>query len=110
MTTLGEDDEDGSGEDAGSQQLADLVEELSAELNSTEAGSGEMGSGEESDEEDPIELVHVDEDFFYMEHVMRLMAFIHSSVSLAMLIAYYHLKVRTGDFNAQFCQFNIPII
>lgn len=54
-----------------------------------------MGSGEDmgSGEEDPIELVHVDQDFFYMEHVMRLMALLHSLSSLAMLIAYYHLKV-----------------
>jgi ryanodine receptor 2 len=93
VTTLGEDEENGgSGEDS-SQQMADIIEELSAELNSTEIGSGEVGSGEDDDDEDPIEMVHVDEDFFYMEHVMRLMAVIHSLVSLAMLIAYYHLKV-----------------
>lgn len=92
VTTLGEDEEGGSGEE-GSQQMADLIEELSGEVNSTETLSGELGSGEEEDEEDPIEMVHVDEDFFYMEHVMRMMAFFHSSVSLAMLIAYYHLKV-----------------
>lgn len=67
------------------------MEELSVEVNSTEVGSGEIGSGEE--DEDLIELVHVDEDFFYMEHLMRLMAMLHSLVSLAMLIAYYHLKV-----------------
>lgn len=54
------------------------------------SGAGE-GSGEEED--DPLELVHVDEDFYYMTHVMRLAAMVHSLVSLAMLIAYYHLKV-----------------
>lgn len=98
MSTLGEDEEGGSGEEGGgSQQMADLIEELSGEIaNSTEIGSGEVGSGEEGeeDEEDPLELVHVDEDFFYMAHVMRLMAMVHSAVSLAMLIAYYHLKVN----------------
>lgn len=69
------------------------MDELSAEVNSTEVLSGEEGGGEDDEEEDPIELVHVDEDFFYMAHVMRLMAALHTLVSLAMLIAYYHLKV-----------------
>jgi len=73
------------------------MDELSAEVNSTESLSGE-GSGGEDDDEDLIELVHVDENFFYMAHVMRLMAALHTLVSLAMLIAYYHLKV-----NLEFC-------
>jgi len=73
------------------------VDELSAEVNSTESMSGE-DSGGEDDDEDLIELVHVDEDFFYMAHVMRLMAALHTLVSLAMLIAYYHLKVNLEFF------------
>jgi len=61
-------------------------------------GSGEFdgsgsGSGEEEDEDD-LEFVHMDEKFFYMGHGIRIMAVIHSIVSLAMLIAYYHLKVN----------------
>lgn len=59
------------------------------------SGSG-MGSGEgggSSEEEDPLEKVHINEDFYYIEHVMRLSAFLHSVVSFCMLIAYYHLKV-----------------
>lgn len=91
MSTLGEDDEDGDDDGGASQQLEDLIDELSGEVgNSTEI----MDDDEDEDEEDPIELVHVDEDFYYMAHVMRLMAFLHSMVSLAMLIAYYHLKVN----------------
>jgi ryanodine receptor 2 len=70
-----------------------MMDELSAEVNSTENLSG-ADSGGEDDDEDLIELVHVDEDFFYMAHVMRLMAALHTLVSLAMLIAYYHLKVN----------------
>ncbi|XP_067007679.2 ryanodine receptor [Anabrus simplex] len=96
VTTLGEDD-DGNG--SGSEEVHDLMEELSAELNSTEIGSGEIGSGE--DEDDPIELVQVDEDFFYMEHVLRFMAALHSLTSLAMLIAYYHLKVPLAIFKRE---------
>lgn len=72
------------------------MDELSAEVNSTESLSGEDSGGE--DDEDLIELVHVDEDFFYMAHVMRLMAALHTLVSLAMLIAYYHLKVNLEFF------------
>ncbi|XP_045464164.1 ryanodine receptor isoform X4 [Harmonia axyridis] len=62
------------------------------------SGAGE-GSGEEDD--DPLEMVHVDEDFYYMTHVMRLAAMIHSLVSLAMLIAYYHLKVPLAIFKRE---------
>jgi ryanodine receptor 2 len=70
------------------------MDELSAEVNSSEILSGEESGGDDDDDEDLIELVHVDEDFFYMAHVMRLMAALHTLVSLAMLIAYYHLKVN----------------
>lgn len=84
------------------------MDSLIAELSGSGSGSGggssvisggddgggedDGGSGEEEDE-DPLEFVHVNEDFFYMAHVMRLAALLHSLVSLAMLIAYYHLKV-----------------
>lgn len=93
VTTLGEDGEDGDDGNSSGEELADLMDELSAEVNSTESLSGEESGGED-DNEDLIELVHVDEDFFYMAHVMRLMAALHTLVSLAMLIAYYHLKVN----------------
>lgn len=61
---------------------------------------GTSGDGSE-EEEDPLEIVHVDEDYFYMAHVMRLMAIMHSLVSLAMLIAYYHLKVPLAIFKRE---------
>lgn len=73
------------------------MDDISAEVNSTESSSREESGGED-DDEDLIELVHVDEDFFYMAHVMRLMAALHTLVSLAMLIAYYHLKVNLKFF------------
>lgn len=94
---MGEDGDDG---DDGS--LADLAEgldegsaeALSAAMDSAAAAAedGDDGGGS-GEEEDPLELVHVDEDFFYMAYVMRVAAILHSLVSLAMLIAYYHLKV-----------------
>lgn len=55
---------------------------------------GEDGDGEDGgdDDEDPLEHIHVDERFSYLEHVIRFMAVLHSLISLFMLIAYYHLK------------------
>ncbi|KOB76511.1 Ryanodine receptor 44F, partial [Operophtera brumata] len=52
---------------------------------------GGSGSGAGSGSGD--EVVHIDEDFFYMEHVIKIAAAAHSVVSLAILIGYYHLKV-----------------
>lgn len=88
---------DSDGEGSGS--VADLLAEMSGEVPSGSGGSGvEVGSGsgengsEEEDDEVP-EIVEVAEDYYYMAHVMRLLALLHSIVSLAMLVAYYHLKV-----------------
>ncbi|XP_020814892.1 ryanodine receptor isoform X9 [Drosophila serrata] len=64
-------------------------------------GSGDGGSGDGEMEDEIPELVHVDEDFFYMEHVLRMAACLHSLVSLAMLIAYYHLKVPLAIFKRE---------
>ena len=62
-------------------------------------GSGDGGGdGEDGDEEDPDETIHVDEKFYYIEHIVRTFAVIHSLVSLAMLIAYYHLKGTSAKF------------
>lgn len=63
------------------------------------SSSGENSSGENEadgsaeEESTAIELVHVSEDYYYMAHVMRIAAALHSIISFAMLIAYYHLKV-----------------
>lgn len=56
---------------------------------------------EMADDDGALELVHVNQDFFYMEHVMRLAALLHSLASLAMLIAYYHLKVPLAIFKRE---------
>jgi hypothetical protein len=49
---------------------------------------------DEKEETAIIELVHVDEKFYYIEYIMKIAAMLHSVVSFAMLIAYYHLKVN----------------
>jgi len=60
------------------------------------SGLGDDDGG--GDEEDALELVHMDEKYFYAAHGIRIMAIIHSIVSLAMLVAYYHLKVQRIDY------------
>uniref|UniRef100_A0A6P7FTA9 Ryanodine receptor-like n=1 Tax=Diabrotica virgifera virgifera TaxID=50390 RepID=A0A6P7FTA9_DIAVI len=89
VSSLNED----SGSGSGSSGIPDIIEG-----SGIEAGSG-LDSGE--DDDDLPELVHVDEDFYYMAHVMRLAAMLHSIVSLAMLIAYYHLKVPLAIFKRE---------
>lgn len=98
VTSLADDsDEEGSGG-------MDLLAEMSGEGASGLAGSGmELGSGgsgengSEEEDEEVQEFVEVSEDYYYMAHVMRLLAALHSIVSLAMLVAYYHLKVRANN-------------
>ncbi|EDS26560.1 ryanodine receptor 3, brain [Culex quinquefasciatus] len=101
LTTFGDDEEaaEGSGED-----LMGLASGMGSGLVDAvlEGGSGDGGNGEgEEDGEDPLEKVEVDEDFFYMEHVMRIAACLHSLVSLCLLIAYSHLKIPLAIFKRE---------
>lgn len=91
--------------------MSSLTEDLSDDDNSKDFALGSAGisnddiddsnSTEIADDDGDLELVHVDQDFFYMEHVMRLAALLHSLASLAMLIAYYHLKVPLAIFKRE---------
>lgn len=92
---------DSEGEGSG-QAIASMLAEMSGEGPSGSgsgsgaeigSGSGEIESEEEEEDVYALEYVEVDEDFYYMAHVIRLMAMLHAIVSLAMLVAYYHLKV-----------------
>lgn len=79
MTTLGTDDD---ADDVTVDVVSSSAEDISSEIGAVD--------------EEPstaMELVHVNYDYFYLAHVMRLFAALHSLASLAMLIAYYHLKV-----------------
>lgn len=69
------------------------------------SGAENEGDGSDEEESTAIELVHVSEDFFYMAHVMRIAAALHSIISFAMLIAYYHLKVIPSSTSSK--QFSI---
>lgn len=82
------------------EELSDEEMEAIADLVMDDVGSGDDGDGEggedggEEEEEDPDEFVHVDEKFYYLEYVIRVLGITHAFVSLCMLIAYYNLKVR----------------
>ncbi|CAG7835911.1 unnamed protein product [Allacma fusca] len=65
------------------------------------SGSGNGTLIEDEEEEDALEFVHIDEKYFYMGHLIRILSIIHSIVSLAMLIAYYHLKVPLAIFKRE---------
>ncbi|KAE9543520.1 hypothetical protein AGLY_002320 [Aphis glycines] len=92
-------------------KVTTLAEDLSDDGDSKDFALGSAGisnddiddsnSTEIADDDGALELVHVNEDFFYMAHVMRLAALLHSLASLAMLIAYYHLKVPLAIFKRE---------
>lgn len=93
VTTFGEEHE-GSGD----SDLSDITGSGSG----SGAGGIELGSGDgsgEAEEDDPLELVQVEE--VYIENAMRFAAAMHSLVSLCMLIAYYHLKVPLAIFKRE---------
>lgn len=92
VTTFG-DEHEGSGD----SDLSSIASGSGSGAGGVELGSAE-GSGE-AEEDDPLELVQVDE--VYIEHVMRIAAAMHSLVSLCMLIAYYHLKVPLAIFKRE---------
>jgi ryanodine receptor 2 len=93
VTTFGEEHE-GSGDN----DLSDIASSGSGSgAEGIDLGSGD-GSGE-AEEDDPMELVQVEE--VYIEHAMRFAAAMHSLVSLCMLIAYYHLKVPLAIFKRE---------
>ena len=75
---------------------------------------GDGDGDEDGDDEDDVEHIHVDERFFYLEHIVRFMAVIHSLISLFMLIAYYHLKGKVTErekkkvYNLYWCYLITP--
>ena len=62
-------------------------------------GTADEENGEEEDE--PDEWVHMDEKYFYMEHILRLCAVTHTIVAFFMLVAYYHLKIPLVIFKRE---------
>lgn len=97
------------GEGSG-DSISTIISEISGDgsgsghdMSGDDAGSGSGSDGEGGDEEDDysLEFVNVSEDYYYVAHVMKLMAALHSAVSLALLVAYYHLKVPLAIFKRE---------
>ncbi|KAK2706501.1 hypothetical protein QYM36_016513 [Artemia franciscana] len=84
-----------------------IVEAVAASMEKLLGSSGETfddgggGSAEAGDDNELPEHIHVDDKFFYLEHVLRLLAVLHSLVSLFMLVAYYQLKVPLAIFKRE---------
>ncbi|XP_037073436.1 ryanodine receptor-like [Pollicipes pollicipes] len=95
--------EDGDDDlDTGADIVEDVVSGSGSDLGDADLSSGDGAeAGGEEDEEDGPEWIHVDDKYFFLEHVVRLMSIIHSTVSLFMLVAYYHLKVPLGIFKRE---------
>ena len=81
-----EEDEDG-GEDDGEPDVVDV-------------GSGEEGE-EGGEDDEPDEYVHVDEKYYYLEYIIRVLGITHAFVSVFMCIAYYNLKVPLAVFKRE---------
>lgn len=92
VTTFGEENEGSGDSDLGTIDVSGSGSGAGVDLGSAEGSS-------DTEEEDPLELVQVDE--VYIEYVMRCAAALHSLVSLCMLIAYYHLKVPLAIFKRE---------
>ena len=61
----------------------------------------DAGSGDEEAEDPADEYVHVDEKFYYLEYIIRVLGVTHAIVSFCMLIAYYNLKVPLAIFKRE---------
>ncbi|ODN01392.1 Ryanodine receptor 44F [Orchesella cincta] len=98
-TALVEDEDEDVGDDleGSGYEGSGLLDSGSGSGNGT---LDEDGDEEEEDDEVP-ELVHMDEKFYYMAHLMRFLSVIHSIISLAMLFAYYHLKIPLAIFKRE---------
>jgi ryanodine receptor 2 len=75
----------GSGMDAG------------AELKQIISGDGDS----DEDNEDPEEWIHIDDKFFYLNPLIRILAIVHVCLAFCMLIGYYTLKLPLGIFKRE---------
>ncbi|CAL4149598.1 unnamed protein product [Meganyctiphanes norvegica] len=108
-------EEEGEGDDEGdavssifgfgSGDLLGSGDEAVIEGEEAVEGSGNFTMGEddeeEEEEEEPEEWIHMDDKYFYMEHILRIFAVTHTFVSFCMLIAYYYLKIPLVIFKRE---------
>ena len=53
------------------------------------------------EDDEPDEYVHVDEKYYYLEYIIRVLGITHAIVSVFMCIAYYNLKVPLAVFKRE---------
>lgn len=97
MQVINIEEENGNGEaGAGAAAAGDLegtgLAVTAPVLDSSPDGAGGEPAAGEAHE--PLEMVTLTEKFAYFDTLLRSLALIHSLISLALLVAYYHLKVR----------------
>lgn len=53
---------------------------------------------EDADEDELVEIIMMDPEEYYIEHMLKALAFVHSLVAFSMMVAYYVLKVTIYHF------------
>ncbi|XP_042892542.1 ryanodine receptor-like isoform X4 [Penaeus japonicus] len=91
----------GSGDLLGSGDEAVLGDDAAEDLGSGNFTLGEDGDEDEEEEEDQEEWIHMDDRYFYLSHILRMLTVTHSIVALCMLLAYYHLKIPLVIFKRE---------
>ena len=71
-----------------------------AELFKGSVGAELLDAGDEG-EEQLIEVIMMDPEEYYIEHFLKVLAFIHSLVSFALMVAYYILKIPLVIFKRE---------
>jgi ryanodine receptor 2 len=65
-----------------------------------EAAAG-GGDGDGGDDEEPLEFVDIDDKVSYLAPFLRLIALMHTFTALAIMVAYYHLKIPLVIFKRE---------
>jgi ryanodine receptor 2 len=71
-----------------------------ADLFKGSVGAEVLDTGDEG-EEQLIEVIMMDPEEYYIEHFLKMLAFIHSLVSFALMVAYYILKIPLVIFKRE---------
>ena len=63
--------------------------------------SGDDDVDDDDEDDEPEEWIHVDDQFYYIEYIIRAFGITHALLSLCMVLAYYNLKVPLGIFKRE---------
>ena len=59
------------------------------------------GDDDSEEDKDPAEWIHIDDKFFYLNPLIRMLAIVHVCLAFCMLIGYYTLKLPLGIFKRE---------